>query len=209
MESLSLPVMSTPVKNTVHLAIFASGSGSNAENIALYFRDNARIQVSLILASRPDAYVIERARRLGIPCTVFDRRQFYESGEVQRILQSYDIDLIILAGFLWLLPDDLIQSFPRRIINIHPALLPKYGGKGMYGEKVHRAVRDSGDTVTGITIHYVNEKYDEGEIVFQATCKVTPEDTPENIAAKVHTLEYEHFPRLIEQLASSFLTFSC
>jgi phosphoribosylglycinamide formyltransferase-1 len=184
---------------TARIAIFASGSGSNAENIANYFRGNPVAEVSLILANRPDAYVLERARRLGIPSVVFDRKQFYETEKVLEILREHHIDLLVLAGFLWLVPDNLLKAYPGRIVNIHPALLPKYGGKGMYGEKVHLAVTASGDKVSGITIHYVDEHYDEGKIIFQATCEVTPNDTPESIAQKVHRLEYEHYPKEIEK----------
>jgi phosphoribosylglycinamide formyltransferase-1 len=183
----------------LHLAIFASGSGTNAENIAIYFRNHANIKVSLILSNKPDAYVLQRAHRFGIPTRVFDRKQFYESRDVLKILDKYHIDYIILAGFLWLVPDYLLKAFPDKICNIHPALLPKYGGKGMYGERVHQAVRQSGDAVSGITVHLVNEHYDEGQIIFQATCEIIPEDTPETIAQKVHKLEYEHYPRVIEK----------
>jgi phosphoribosylglycinamide formyltransferase-1 len=134
---------------------------------------------------------------------VFDRRQFYETGSVLDKLLANQIDFIVLAGFLWLVPDNILKAYPNRIVNIHPALLPRYGGKGMYGSKVHQAVKDSGDTITGISIHFVNEKYDEGQVIFQATCTVEQEDTPETIAVKVHMLEYEHFPRQIEKLVTA------
>jgi phosphoribosylglycinamide formyltransferase 1 len=189
---------------TARIAIFASGSGSNAENIALYFKGNQQAEVSLILSNRADAFVLERARKLGIPSMVFRRSEFYETEKVLEVLREYRIDLLVLAGFLWLVPDYLLKAYPWRIVNIHPALLPKYGGKGMYGEKVHQAVRESGDKVSGITIHYVNEHYDEGQIIFQATCDVTPADTPETIAQKVHKLEYEHYPKEIEKLILNF-----
>ena len=181
-----------------NLAIFASGNGTNAENIALYFRNHSQIRVSLILVNRPDAYVLERARKLGIPFEVFNRKQFYESEDLLDILSHYHIDYLVLAGFLWLIPDYVLKAYPDRMCNIHPALLPKYGGKGMYGDKVHQAVRDSGDSITGITVHLVNERYDEGRILFQATCPIVPEDSPETIAQKVHKLEYEHYPKIIE-----------
>jgi len=185
----------------MNIAIFASGSGSNAENIALYFKGHPHIKISLILSNRLDAYVLDRAKLLGIPSVAFNRRQFYETHEILDILKNNDIELIVLAGFLWLVPDHILGNFPGRIVNIHPALLPKYGGKGMYGEKVHQAVISSGDAASGITIHYVNERYDEGDIIFQASCDVTPADTPETLAHKVHMLEYKHYPKEIEKLA--------
>lgn len=180
------------------IAIFASGSGTNAENIASYFKDHPAFAVSLILSNRSDAFVLRRARKLGITSHVFDRQQFNETDQVLQILLEHNIDFIVLAGFLWLVPGNILKAFPDRIINIHPALLPKYGGKGMYGKRVHQAVKGSGEKVTGITIHRVNEKYDEGQIIFQATCEVVPDDTPESIAKKVHTLEYKYFPKVIE-----------
>lgn len=181
------------------IAIFASGSGTNAENIASYFKEHPALAVSLILSNRPDAFVLQRAKKLGIDSRVFDRQQFHETDQVLQTLLEYNIEFIVLAGFLWLVPENILKAFPDRIVNIHPALLPKYGGKGMYGEKVHQAVKQSGDKLTGITIHLVNEKYDEGQILFQATCKVKPGDTPESIAQKVHALEYKYFPKVIEE----------
>jgi phosphoribosylglycinamide formyltransferase-1 len=194
-----------------HLAIFASGSGTNARNIAEYFRSSPEIRVSLILANKPDAYVLERAKLLDIPTYVFDRKTFYESEAVLEILKKYEIGHIVLAGFLWLVPDYLLNHFPSRIINIHPALLPKFGGKGMYGEKVHQAVIAAGEKRTGISIHFLNEHYDEGAIIFQDSFEVLPGDTPESIAAKVHELEYRHFPRVIEEvvLGKSNVTNNC
>jgi phosphoribosylglycinamide formyltransferase-1 len=185
-----------------NIAIFASGSGTNAENIAQYFKGHAGINVSLVLSNKPDAYVLERARILGIPSVVFDRHQFYETDSVLNTLWNNSIDIIVLAGFLWLVPSNILRAYPDRIVNIHPALLPRYGGKGMYGTKVHQAVKDSGDAVTGISIHFVNERYDEGQVIFQATCPVNHDDTPESIARKVHMLEYEHFPKQIEILVT-------
>jgi phosphoribosylglycinamide formyltransferase-1 len=182
-----------------NIAIFASGSGSNAENIARYFRSHTLVNVSLVLSNKPDAYVLQRADKLGIPYFVFTREQFYHSEDVLDTLKKYDIGFIVLAGFLWLVPENILKAFPGRILNIHPALLPKYGGKGMYGERVHKAVRESGDRETGITIHLVNEKYDDGQIIFQARCDVDMDDTPESIAEKVHQLEYEYFPKEIEK----------
>jgi len=183
-----------------NIAIFASGSGTNAENIINYFQNNRNVSFPLILANKPDAYVLERAKRLGVPSGVFNRDTFYNKDDILHQLQAISTDLIVLAGFLWLVPTNILKAYPNRIINIHPALLPNYGGKGMYGMRVHEAVRASGDKETGISIHYVNEKYDEGEIIFQARCAVEESDTPESIAMKVHALEYEHFPVVIEQL---------
>lgn len=189
----------------VRIAIFASGGGSNAENISLYFRHHARITVSLILTNRSDAYVLERARKLGVPSVVFNRSQFYSTDDILHVLTDHRIDLIVLAGFLWLVPDNILRAYTGRIVNIHPALLPKYGGKGMYGDRVHQAVMQSGDSLTGITIHLVNERYDEGQILFQDTCRVTPDDTVDTIAQKVHKLEYAYFPVEIEKLALKIL----
>ena len=181
------------------LAIFASGSGTNAENIIQYFQNKPQISVSCVCANRPDAYVVERAKKHDIPVLVFSRDEFYRSEKVLLHLRDNGTDWIILAGFLWLVPGYLISAYSGRIINIHPALLPKYGGKGMYGARVHQAVIENRDPVTGISIHYVNNEYDRGSIIFQATCPVMPDDTPETLAARVHQLEYEHFPKVIEQ----------
>ena len=188
-----------------HIALFASGSGTNVQNIAEYFKDHDSIEVSVILSNKKDAYVLERAKNLGIPSVVFNRQEFYESDRILKVLSEHKIDLIVLAGFLWLVPDNLLRAYSGRIINIHPALLPKYGGKGMYGERVHQAVKDSGDTLSGISIHYVDEHYDEGQIIFQSTCEVTPDDTPDTIAHKVHKLEYEHYPEIIKKLLTADL----
>jgi len=182
-----------------NIAVFASGSGSNAQNIAEYFQSSGEIRVSLILTNKPDAFVLERAKKLNIPSIVFTREEFYKSENILEILRRNNIDFIVLAGFLWLVPGYLLEAYYRRIINIHPALLPKYGGKGMYGDKVHQAVIQSGDKKTGITIHYVNDHYDEGEIIFQDSFDILPGDTSESIAHKVHKLEYKHFPRVIEE----------
>ncbi|HOW24215.1 MAG TPA: phosphoribosylglycinamide formyltransferase [Bacteroidales bacterium] len=183
-----------------NIAIFASGSGTNAENIASYFKGSPQVCIRLILTNRPDAYVVKRAEKFGIPTFVFNRRQFYQTEDVLNILKENRISLIVLAGFLWLVPDHILKAYPNRIINIHPALLPKYGGKGFYGSVVHEAVIRSGDTESGITIHYVNEIYDSGQIIFQARCAVEPGDTPESLARKVHQLEYTYFPGVIEEL---------
>lgn len=181
------------------IAIFASGSGSNAENIATYFASKESARVTLILTNRADAPVLQRASRLGIESVVFDRDTFYNSDKIIELLAAHGIDYIILAGFLWLVPDNLLKAYPDRIVNIHPSLLPKHGGKGMYGDRVHRAVIESGDKESGITIHRVNELYDSGSILAQYRVPVTPDDTPESVAAKVHALEYRYFPIEIEK----------
>ncbi len=184
----------------VRIAIFASGNGSNAQNIAEFFRNNSEGIVSLILANKPDAYVLERAKTLGIPTMVFNRGQFYETDLVLKTLLDKEIDMIVLAGFLWLIPDNILHAYSNRIVNIHPALLPKFGGKGMYGDKVHQAVIQAGEKRTGISIHYVNEEYDAGEIIFQESFEILPDDTPESIAKRVHELEYKNFPRVIAEI---------
>ena len=183
-----------------NIAIFASGSGSNTENIIRYFRKSEAIQVSLVLSNRSDAYVLERAHRLGVPCNVFPKEDWMAGDEILAVLQEYHIDFVVLAGFLVRVPDLLLHAYPNKIINIHPALLPKFGGKGMYGDRVHEAVVAAGEKESGITIHYINERYDEGNTVFQTACPVLPTDSPEDVAKKVHTLEYEHFPRVIERV---------
>lgn len=182
------------------IAIFASGSGSNAENIANYFEGKNLVEISLILTNNPSAFVIERAKKMEIPCFVFSKTDFAETDFVLNELLKAGVDWIVLAGFLLKVPQNLLTAFEGRIVNIHPALLPKFGGKGMYGDRVHQAVVDSGETESGITVHYVNEHYDEGAIIFQAKCTVAPEDTADEVAAKVHALEYEYFPKAIEQL---------
>jgi len=187
-------------KKMKNIAILASGSGTNAENLIRFFRTNPFGQVKLVLTNKSDAYVIKRAQSHDVEAVVFTRDQFYHSGEVISLLQAREIDFIVLAGFLWLVPEKLLQQYEGKVVNIHPALLPKYGGKGMYGKHVHEAVIASGDAVSGITIHHVNQKYDQGDIIFQTTCKVEMRDTPESLAAKVHALEYEHFPREVEKL---------
>lgn len=182
------------------IAIFASGSGSNAENIVNYFKNNFDIEVSNILTNNPDAFVIERANKLKVPVKIFNKEQFYKSREVLDFLIRNKVDFIVLAGFLWLVPGNIIERFRNKIVNIHPALLPKYGGKGMYGERVHEAVSSSGDTKSGITIHYINEFYDEGDIIFRAETSIEPHEDPSGIAKKVHELEYRNYPVVIEKL---------
>lgn len=182
------------------IIIFASGSGSNAERIATYFKENDEVEVSLILSNNPKAGVLERAKRLQIPSIVFDRQAFYHSEVVLDIVKSQKPDLIILAGFLWKFPENIIEKFPNKIVNIHPSLLPKYGGKGMYGSFVHQAVIENKETESGITIHYVNENYDEGAIIFQAKTTISENDSADSLAEKIHQLEYKHFPEVIASL---------
>ncbi len=182
------------------IAIFASGSGTNAERIISCFRKHKIFEVTIVLSNNPDAYVLERAARLKVRTHVFNRETFNNSNEIPVLLSELKIDLVVLAGFLWLIPSNLIQSFPDQIINIHPALLPQYGGKGMYGNHVHEAVIANGEKESGISIHFVNEVYDEGRIIFQGKCEVKSGDTPETLAQRIHELEYEHFPKVIEDL---------
>jgi phosphoribosylglycinamide formyltransferase-1 len=181
------------------IALFASGSGTNVENIINYFKQSSKINIGVVFVNNPHAGVIERATRANVPVHLFDRTDFYDTQKVWSALQEYRVNYVVLAGFLWLLPDSLVHHFPRRILNIHPALLPAYGGKGMYGMHVHRAVVAGKESQSGITIHEVNGEYDRGTVIFQAVCPVAPNDTPESLAAKVHELEYLHFPRIIEE----------
>jgi phosphoribosylglycinamide formyltransferase-1 len=191
------------MKTIPRIAVFASGSGSNAQRIAEYFSDKGVLEIAAIYCNNPDAFVLERAKLLGIPSVLFNRDTFYHSDAILADLKNREVDWIILAGFLWLIPTYILKAFPQRIINIHPALLPAYGGKGMYGMKVHQAVIAAGDAESGITIHHVNEHYDEGDIIFQARCTVENNDTPEMLATKIHELEYEHFPRVIHNLLAN------
>lgn len=188
-----------------NIALFASGSGSNAENIVKYFLDDKNVTFPIILCNNRSAFVFERAKKLQISSILIDRDQFYNTDEIVDILKQNDIDLIVLAGFLWLIPQNILKAYSGRILNIHPALLPKYGGKGMYGDKVHKAVVEAGESESGITIHHVNEHFDEGEILFQAKCEVLPTDSAEEVAHKVHELEYEHFPKVIDLFCKKML----
>ena len=181
------------------IAIFASGSGTNAERIIRYFQNHKTIRVALVLCNNETAYVLDRAKQLNVPLRTFNRKQFREKDEVLNWLVQNKITHIVLAGFMWLMPESIINHFPERIINIHPALLPKFGGRGMYGHHVHKAVKEANEIETGITIHQVNEKYDDGKILFQASCSISPGDSPEQIAEKVHALEYSHYPTQIEK----------
>ena len=181
------------------IAIFASGSGSNAENIIQYFAQKPQFCVKSVLCNVPDACVLERAKKYRIPSFVFNREEFRNPDKVFRQLQEQEIDFIVLAGFLWLMPSFITAAWPNKIVNIHPALLPAYGGKGMYGHHVHEAVIAAGEKESGITIHYVNDHYDQGAIIFQAKCPVLPTDTPDDLAARVHELEYRYFPQIIAE----------
>lgn len=183
-----------------NIAIFASGSGTNAQNIIKYFYSSENIRVKLVLSNRKEAKVLERATQLNVKCMVFNKQDLYESNSVLNILKKEEIHWIVLAGFLWLIPENIIEEYNNHVINIHPALLPRYGGKGMYGLNVHRAVIENKDKETGISIHMVNKEYDKGKIVFQAKCPVSVNDTPEKLAQKVHELEYKHFPQVIEKV---------
>lgn len=177
------------------VAIFASGNGSNAEEIVKYFKEHSSIQIVLIVTSNPDAYVLKRATHFQIPSIVINRQEF--ASTIVGKLAEYQITHIVLAGFLWLIPSTLLKAYPDKVINIHPALLPKFGGKGMYGMKIHELVRASNEKETGITIHVIDDKYDEGPIVYQAKCDVLSTDTPQQIADKVHQLEYKFYPKVI------------
>lgn len=181
------------------IVLFASGSGTNAENIIKYFKNSNLISVVQVLSNKKDAKVLDRAKRLGVNFNTFSRDDFYASDAMLNNLKA-TTDYIILAGFLWKIPTNFIEAFPQKIINIHPALLPKYGGKGMYGMHVHRAVVKNKEKESGITIHYVNENYDEGAIIFQKSVEVLVCDTAEDVAAKIHNLEQENFPRVIEKI---------
>jgi phosphoribosylglycinamide formyltransferase-1 len=180
------------------LALFASGSGSNAENLIRYFSSHPTIEIVEVLCNKPNAFVLQRCQTLQTPSFVFNRADFYDHSVVVDRLLNQNVDYVVLAGFLWLIPTSLVKAFPNRILNIHPSLLPKFGGKGMYGAYVHEAVFKAKETVTGITIHLVNEHYDEGKIIAQFSCPLEAVDTPELIAEKVHQLEYTHLPKVVE-----------
>lgn len=188
----------------LRIAIFASGSGSNAENIIRHFNISDKgAQVALVVSNRADAGVLERAKRLGVSSAVLTRSDFNNSDALLPLLQRHGIDFIVLAGFLMMIPAWLIKEYRHRIVNIHPSLLPRFGGKGMYGINVHKAVVAARENKTGITVHYVSEQYDEGEIIFQATMPVHPSDTAEDIEKRIHHLEAEHFPTTIEKVIAA------
>lgn len=182
------------------IAIFASGSGSNAQKIMEHFKYHDSAEVALVLSNSADAFVLQRADNFEVPTHVFDRLEFYESDEVVKVLNKLNVDLIVLAGFLWLVPENLLKAYPNKIINIHPSLLPKHGGKGMYGDRVHRTVLENKEDESGISIHFVNENFDEGEVIYQGRFKIEPEDTLEVIKFKGQQLEHLHYPKVIENL---------
>ena len=180
------------------IALLASGNGTNAENIIRYFQGRDDVSVLFVLSNRAQAYVHERARRLGVPSYTYSKEAF-QNGTVLRFLQEHAIDLVVLAGYMQMISNDMLEAYPKKILNIHPSLLPKFGGKGMHGDAVHKAVVAAGEKESGITVHYLNDRYDEGEIIFQATCPVLPGDSYEQVAAKVHALEYAWYPKIIEK----------
>ena len=184
----------------VNIAIFVSGSGTNCENLIRYFKDSERINCALVVSNKPDAYGLVRAERLGVPTAVTPKAELNDPEVMMPLLKKYDIQFIVLAGFLPLVPNFLVDAFPRKIINIHPALLPKYGGKGMWGHHVHEAVKAAGEKETGMTVHYVTPVCDSGEIIAQFRVALSPDDTADDIAAKEHLLEMEHFPQIVEQV---------
>lgn len=184
----------------VNLAIFVSGSGTNCENIIKYFAGSERVRCAIVVSNKADAYALVRAERLGVPTAVVGKPQLNDADFLMPLMRRYAVDFIVLAGFLPLVPNFLIDAYPRRIINIHPALLPKYGGKGMWGHHVHEAVKAAGETETGMTVHYVTPVCDSGDIIVQYRVALSPDDTPDDIAAKEHVLEMEHFPKVIEEL---------
>jgi len=186
--------------NMINLAIFASGSGTNAENLIQFFSGSNRYQIKLIVSNKPDAYVLKRAEKFGIESHCLSSEQIKDHSLMIEVLKQHQIDFVVLAGYLKLIPPVLIEQFPSKIVNIHPALLPKFGGKGMYGMNVHRAVVDAKEAETGISIHYVNEHYDSGNIIFQVSCSVLPNDTADDVAQKIHELEMAHFPVVLEQV---------
>ena len=182
------------------IAIFASGSGSNAQKIMEHFKRSSEAEVVLILTNNPQAYVLQRADNFEVPSHIFTRDEFYKSDDVIKLLKNLQVDLIVLAGFLWLVPVSLLKAFPNKIINLHPALLPKYGGAGMYGDHVHKAILANNEEESGITIHFVDEQFDEGEIIHQSRFKIEPGDNLEMIKFKGQQLEHQHFPRVVENL---------
>lgn len=187
-------------KKTISIAIFASGAGSNAQKIITHFKGDEAVTVALVVCNKPGAGVLNIAAAENIPTLLIEKEQFFRGDHYLPVLKQYGIEFIVLAGFLWKIPGGLISAYPNKIVNIHPALLPKYGGKGMYGQFVHQAVIDAGDKESGISIHFVDELYDHGNIIFQARCPVMETDTPESLAAKIHALEHTHFPVVVSQV---------
>lgn len=194
--------MRTPSK-AKKLALFASGTGSNVRRIHAHFTSGSEVEIAVLVCNRPEAPVVRFAREKNIPVHLLTRDDLSDPVPLINAMEAARVDLIVLAGFLWKIPEELVKAFPKRILNIHPALLPRYGGKGMYGMRVHEAIIAAGETESGITIHLVNEHYDEGEILFQARCPVYPEDTPEQLAERIHHLEHQHFPEIIEHYLST------
>lgn len=194
--------MRTPSK-AKKLALFASGTGSNVRRIHAHFTSGSEVEIAVLVCNRPEAPVVRFAREKNIPVHLLTRDDLSDPVPLINAMEAARVDLIVLAGFLWKIPEELVKAFPKRILNIHPALLPRYGGKGMYGMRVHEAIIAAGETESGITIHLVNEHYDDGEILFQARCPVYPEDTPEQLAERIHHLEHQHFPEIIEHYLST------
>ncbi len=186
--------------NKIHIAIFASGAGSNAQKIIDYFKNHSHVSIALIVCNKPEAGVLTIAAKEVIPTLLIEKERFFRGDAYIDILKEYQISFIVLAGFLWKIPQALVVAYPDKIVNIHPALLPKYGGKGMYGHFVHEAVIANAEKESGITIHFVNENFDEGTHIFQATCPVLPDDTPDSLAERIHKLEHTHFPKVIESV---------
>ena len=189
----------------VNIAIFVSGSGTNCENLIRYFKDSSRVNVALVVSNKSDAYALVRAEQIGVPTIVLPKPELNNAEVTMPVLERYAIDFIVLAGFLPIVPDFIVEAFPRRIVNIHPSLLPKFGGKGMWGHHVHEAVKAAGETETGITIHYVSNVCDGGEIIAQFRTALLPSDTSDDIAEKVHQLEMAHFPAVVEQVIEGIL----
>ena len=181
-----------------NVTIFASGSGTNAENIFNYFKDSKLVRIGLLITDNPKAFVIERCRRHSVPCLVLSKRLIDDTDFMLGVLRDFRTNFVVLAGYIKLVPDYIVTAFDQRIVNIHPSLLPKHGGKGMYGSRVHQSVLDSGDKESGITIHFIDNDYDRGSVIFQAKCPVLPDDTADTLAQRVHALEYEHYPKVIE-----------
>ena len=189
----------------MNIAIFVSGNGTNCENLIRYFEHSDQIHCALVISNKPEAYALVRAERLGVPAKVINKAQLNDSDVMMPLLREYEIDFLVLAGFLPLVPDFMVEAYPRRIINIHPALLPKYGGKGMWGHHVHEAVKAAGETETGMTVHYVTPVCDSGEIIAQYRVALTPDDTADDIAEKEHQLEMKYFPKVVEDVLSKLI----
>ena len=190
------------MKNKKHIAIFASGNGSNAQQLMQYFQHHSAVEIKLVVCNKPDALVLQKAATMNVATFLINKKELKTAEKLLPILQQHQIDFIVLAGFLLQIPNWLIRNFPNKIINIHPALLPKYGGKGMFGRFVHEAVIKANENESGISIHFVNENYDEGKIIFQAKCLITENETVESLSKKIHELEHEYLPKIVEQLVS-------